>query len=145
MALRLIITPAELAWAKQAVEQAREVFPRFCTHGATTCRWKDEPNFDEHHLEGVVISRLWLQHFELTQNISRRHSSYGCKHFAENWAGRYVPNGALIAAAAGLGIKQKTCDLGSPNTLLAIKYSSWPKGISWDSCSPGIDSVEVAC
>ena len=143
MGLQLIITPAELVWAEEAVQQAREQFPRFCSHGATTYSWKDTPCFDDNHLEEVVISKLWLEHFELTKNVSRKHSSYGCKHFAENWAGRYVSNGALIAAAAGLGITQKTCDLGSPNTLLAVKYSSWSKGISWNAIKPGLDLVGV--
>lgn len=144
MGLRLIITPAEIEWARDAVQRAREQFPRFCSHGATTYRWKDTPIFDC-CFEEVVISKLWLEHFEHAKNVSRRHSSYGCKHFAENWAGRYVANGALIAAAAGLGITQKPCDVGSPNTVLAIKYNSWPKGISWSSLNPAIDSVEVVC
>ena len=142
MAIKLIITPAELVWAEEAVQMAKEQFPRFCRHGATTYRWKDIPRFDDDGLEEVVISKLWLEHFELTKNVSRQHSSYGCKHFTENWAGTYVANGSLIAAAAGLGITQKTCDFGSPNTVLAIKYSSWPKGISWDINS-GLASVEV--
>ena len=89
------------------------------------------------------ISKLWLEHFELTKNVSRQHSSYKCKHFAENWAGCCVGNGALIAAAAGLGITQKTCDPGSSNTVLAIKYSFWPQCISWKALKPGLDSVEV--
>ena len=143
MGLRIVITPAELVWAKEAVQQAREQFPRFCSHGANTYSWNDTPRFEDNQLEEVVISKLWLEHFARTKHVSRNHSSYGCKHFAENWAGRYVGNGALIAAATGLGIKQKTCDLFSPNTRLAIKYSSWPQGITWDCLRSGIDSVEV--
>lgn len=132
MGLTLVITTEDIEWAKDSVERAKLLFPRFCSHGANTYLGKGEPKFEDSYLDGVVISREWLKHFERTKSPTKTHGSYGCKHFAEKWAGQYVCNGALIAAAAGLGIKQRIDSAFSPNTLLAIKYSSWSKGRGWD-------------
>lgn len=142
MAERIVITPADLDWARSAVDTARLLFPRHCAHGINTYRPDSELGVFDEELDQVVISRHWLEHFQHAGRPNPNHTSYGCKHFAENWSGRYVCNGALIAAAAGLGIDQKATDLGSPNTLLAIKYSSWTKGISWHWGTPAIESVE---
>ena len=144
MGLRIAVTPADLAWAAEAVDIAKGLFPNFCSEGIDT-------GFPEHgrhpfshdHLVEVVIGRLWLEHFQRAERCNRNHSSYGCKHFAERWAGHYVSNAAFIAAAAGLGIVQKPCSLGSPNTVLAIKYSDWPQGCCYPHNKPGIESVEV--
>jgi hypothetical protein len=145
MGLRIVITPADLAWAREAVEKAKWLFPNFCSEGIDTgFPEKGRHPFSDDHLEEVVICRLWLEHFQHAEHVSRTTSSYGCKHHAEDWAGRYVCNAALIAAAAGLGIVQKPANsFGSPNTVLAIKYSSWPQGRRYPSSKPGVESVEV--
>tara|TARA_B100001094_G_C18059779_1_gene734445 strand:- start:77 stop:544 length:468 start_codon:yes stop_codon:yes gene_type:complete len=132
MGLSLIITNDDIQWAREAVDKARVLFPRFCSHGAYPYNRKDPLVFEDHYLEGVVISREWLDHFEVAKNFNKEHGSYGCKHFAEYWSGKYVCNGALIAAAAGIGIRQKLIHESSPNTFLAIKYSSWKLGSEWD-------------
>lgn len=145
MGLTLVITKEDIEWAKASVEKAKSIFPRFCSHGADTYLGKGEPEFEDRYLDGVVICREWLKHFEQTKHPTKTHGSYGCKHFAEKWAGKYVCNGALIAAAVGLGIKQRLDDGFSPNTLLAIKYNSWSKGYGWDigrdSYAVGLDSI----
>ena len=131
MGLTLVITTEDIEWAKNSVERAKLLFPRFCSHGTNTYLGEGEPKFEDRYLDGVVISREWLKHFERTKGLTKTHGSYGCKHFAEKWAGQYVCNGALIAAAVGLGIKQRIDRPTSCNTLLAIKYSSWSKGYGW--------------
>jgi len=136
MGLTLVITTEDIEWAKDSVERAKLLFPRFCSHGTNTYLGKGKPKFEDRYLDGVVISREWLKHFERTKGPTKTHGSYGCKHFAEKWASQYVCNGALIAAAAGLGIEQRIdCAFGC-NTLLAIKYSSWSKGYGWDFNRP---------
>ena len=144
MGLRIVITPADLAWAEEAVDIAKWLFPNFCSEGVDTgFPERGRHPFSDDHLVEVVIGRLWLEHFQRAERCNRNHSSYGCKHFAERWAGHYVCNAAFIAAAAGLGIAQKPCSLGSPNTVLAIKYSDWPQGCCYPHNKPGIESVEV--
>lgn len=145
MGFHIIITPADLAWAKDAVRKAKLLFPYFCSEGINTgFPEQGRHPFRDSDLEEVVLSRLWLEHYDHAAHINRRSSSYRCKHHAENWAGRYISNAALIAAAAGLGITQKSCQpYRGPNTYLAIKYSSWPKGLRYSTSKPGIESVEV--
>jgi hypothetical protein len=46
--------------------------------------------------------------------------SYGLKHCAENWAGHYISNGAMIAAALMLGWKVKRAWNDGPNATI------WP-------------------
>ena len=47
-------------------------------------------------------------------DFNRRQGSYGLKHTAEKWAGAYISNGALIAAALALGYEARRFP-GSPN------------------------------
>jgi hypothetical protein len=144
MGLRILISPADLAWATEAVDKARWSFPRFCSEGVDTgFPGHGRHPFSDDRLVEVVISRLWLEHFQRAERCNRKHSSYGCKHFAERWAGHYVSNAAFVAAAAGLGIGQRPGSVGSPNTVLAIKYSSWPQGCRYSHNKPDIESVEV--
>ena len=36
MGLRIVITPADLAWAEEAVDIAKWLFPNFCSEGVDT-------------------------------------------------------------------------------------------------------------
>jgi hypothetical protein len=45
----------------------------------------------------------WLAQCGRTKGIARGETSYGLKHEAERWAGHYISNGMLIAAAIHLG------------------------------------------
>lgn len=147
MALHLIVTDDDLQWARQAVDTAQHLFPGFCAEGVAYGLDKQRRAFEDRDLPLVVIARHWLNHYERSKNISERHSSYGCKHFAERWADCYVSNAALIAAAAGMGIRQRPTHLGSPNTYLALKYSSWAIGSNFTGgCSgldPAVSSISV--
>jgi hypothetical protein len=131
MGLRLLITPADREWALNAVSEASSQFKSFCAHGLQPYDYREAPEpFPEKYISGIIISRIWLRHFKKSKGINRAHSSYGLKHVAENWSGKYVCNGALIAAAAGLGIQQIPVFPDSPNTYLAISYGSWKHGFS---------------
>jgi hypothetical protein len=44
-----------------------------------------------------------------------RYSSYGLKHYIENFLGTYVANGTCIAAAIAQGFRWKRCSATSPN------------------------------
>ncbi|MGC2836156.1 MAG: hypothetical protein WA238_18915 [Methylocella sp.] len=46
--------------------------------------------------------------------------SYGLKHRAEEWAGRYISNGAMIAAAIMLGWKVKR------DAIYGLNATVWP-------------------
>jgi len=143
MGLSLIITNDDIQWAREAVDKARMLFPFFCSHGAYPYDHEDPLVFEDEYLEGVVISREWLDHFEVAKNLNKTYGSYGCKHFAEYWSREYVCNGSLIAAAAGIGIRQELTYDASPNTFLAIKYNSWKPGRGWDNRYRGPRLKEV--
>lgn len=55
-------------------------------------------------------------------------NSYSLKHAAEQWAGEYIANGCLIAAALHLGFPVEPI-AGTPNALIGVAGpSKWPKG-----------------
>lgn len=47
-------------------------------------------------------------------------SSYGLKHAAEEWAGEYISNGALITAAIEMGLGTKYLPHYGPNVGIAV-------------------------
>jgi len=69
------------------------------------------------------IAGAWLNQCGRIVDVNRSASSYALKHEAERWAGRYVSNGMLIAAAVHLGYSVRQCRPGSPNVYLNI--SAW--------------------
>ena len=61
-------------------------------------------------LEAVAVCADWIKQQVPIQSINTKHASYGYKHMVEGWCRRrnhpqYIPNGAFIAAAVGLGFK----------------------------------------
>jgi hypothetical protein len=74
----------------------------------------------------------WLRLVPRRANINQNHSSYGLKHAAERWAGAYVSNGALIAAALHLGIRLEQCrGREGINALLAVSSRrKWPLAVT---------------
>jgi hypothetical protein len=73
------------------------------------CRrgWDTWPDTDDADLLGQVeAATAWLKLCERTKAInSRAGTSYGLKHAAEAWAGRYISNGCLLMAARRLGFQ----------------------------------------
>jgi len=120
----IIVTPTDLVWAQNAAATARALFPGFCREGVAFGCDRQRTPWEDSSLPQVVIARHWLETQEEIQTPTR--NSYNLKHYAENWAGFYISNAALIAAAAGLGINQRLQDSTSPNTLVAISKRFLP-------------------
>ena len=73
--------------------------------------------------EGVATAINFL--LQCRPVASARLSSYGLKHAAERWGGRYgmasyIANGELIAAAIFLGLPIARVDPTSPNVAVAV-------------------------
>jgi hypothetical protein len=76
----------------------------------------------------VETARAWLRLFGTkTKSMNRRRTSYGMKHTAEHWAGRYVSNGALLRAAESEGYRIERTRPGSPNGHLNIYVRKTPR------------------
>ena len=54
------------------------------------------------------------------ESKGREANSYGMKHRAERWAGRYIANGSMIAAALVMGAEIRRLPHGSPNADIRI-------------------------
>jgi hypothetical protein len=74
-------------------------------------------------LKQFLICQDWLKQCKVIKTIDKRHTSYGHKHRVENWAGRYICNGAFIAAVIALGIPMQYIHR-SPNVFTAISRKS---------------------
>lgn len=68
----------------------------------------------------------WLRHIPRRKTVSL--GSYWLKHQAERWAGDYISNGALIAAAIHLGFRVERI-FETPNALINVAgRTKWPSG-----------------
>lgn len=80
--------------------------------------WEPSKWNDKYYLDQIYRSRYWLSQLETTKTFNRNHSSYGLKHYCEDWwgqmagkfnaetsVGSYICNGSLIVAALSLGWK----------------------------------------
>jgi len=54
----------------------------------------------------VGLCADWIGRQEIIKSVTQYHS-YGYKHIVERESGEYIPNGAFIAAAVGLGLKYR--------------------------------------
>jgi len=123
--------------SKQDVEKVMVHHQDLCSHG-----WRNYPRFyppnftnetaeefqvrlergrsellSEDSIKQINASIGFLMQFATprkTQNKS--FSSYGLKHDAEAWAGLYITNGALVAAALILGYRAHP-NAGDPNNI----------------------------
>jgi hypothetical protein len=69
----------------------------------------------------------WLTLVPPRQSPNRRHGhSYEVKHAAQRWAGGYISNGALIAAALHLNLPIHQCPSGINAWLAISSRRSWP-------------------
>lgn len=73
--------------------------------------------------EGCSLACEWLSRREKIKTTNRRHNSYGYKHMVERAAGKYITNGAFIAAAIHLGFPYRI-DADSPNVCFGIAERS---------------------
>jgi len=110
---------------------------------ANGIRTSKYPRCEDPDPEQVELCRRWLRlHAEPRKSVNRTVSSYGLKHFVEDWTrtlgqsfdqvdpwGRawtgdylYVSNGAFIAAAIEEGYRILRCGPDSPNAFLNISF-----------------------
>lgn len=80
-------------------------------------------------LEEIEVCAQWLGLQKSTKIFSGQRTSYGYKHDVEEWSRSrgspiHVYNGALIAAALGLGMRVKVYP-GSPNVAINISAKPW--------------------
>lgn len=125
----ITVTEDDLDWARAAVILAKRQFPGFCREGVSYGCDKSRSPWSDEALSQVVVAKHWLEAQEPIRTPMR--NSYGLKHIAESWAGFYISNAALIAAAAGLLINQRQIDPTSPNTLVAISKRGLPRSGNW--------------
>jgi hypothetical protein len=80
--------------------------------------WEPNKWNDKYYLDQIYRSRYWLSQLETITTFNRNHSSYGLKHYCEDWwkqiahkfnaksrHGGYICNGSLIVAGLSLGWK----------------------------------------
>lgn len=123
------------ASSRQLVERAIEREPRLTYFGLGVYAEKRKQSADvdrEFDLlrtqllspEGLAEVALCEQWLIEGQNLDDR-GSYGLKHDVENWADAYISNGALIAAALGLGYEYV---VSGPNVVLSVASTRTPHG-----------------
>ena len=105
--------------------------PSLCAVGLATpeywARPRKKTDFDSNRQEFIKAgfdqfknACAFLAGCLLRKTVNRKAGgSYGLKHKAERWAGDYISNGALIAAAIHLGIPFEQIK-DSPNVYLAV-------------------------
>lgn len=69
----------------------------------------------------------WLTQIPRTKRPNRSFDSYFAKHAAERWAGAYVSNGALIAAALFIGHPIEDCPSRINCHIAVAGPLKWPK------------------
>jgi hypothetical protein len=75
---------------------------------------------DDYAADEFVRAVTYLSRFGRRKTINTKSGSYGLKHGAEKFAGGYVANSVLIAAALALGFSARPTDLDSPNAFFNI-------------------------
>lgn len=68
----------------------------------------------------IALAARWIRKLGIRKTCREWGSSYGMKHQAEIDQDTYIANGALIAAALGLGAPVKPCRPGDINARLGI-------------------------
>ena len=85
---------------------------------------KPDEMLDEDVLTQFDLCKRWLANVARIKSFNAKHTSYGYKHMVERWAGRYVCNGAFIAAAIALNIPIRRSHPRSPNVFLPLSEKS---------------------
>jgi hypothetical protein len=87
----------------------------------------DSSLLEPHNVLEFELAVSWLRSVPRAKlHPERSQSSYRLKHWAEDWIGSYVCNGAMCAAAWHLGYPVKEFP-GSPNVLIGVGgMHTWP-------------------
>lgn len=91
-------------------------------------RTRENKPWNEDVANEVRAAMAWLSLCGRTKTVNRRDSSYSLKHECEQWAGRYVSNGALLMAAHLLGFTIVQISYG-PNGWMNISRVGRPSGV----------------
>lgn len=124
------ISSERLEMARRSVQTAVEVWPDLTWRGF---EWRRNPDFaeaqsemlTEHYLRQFIRAEEWLSYIGCIKSFRDEMNSYRLKHEAERWAGDYIANGMMIAAAVTKGVPIKRLN-GSRNALFAISSRNWP-------------------
>lgn len=69
----------------------------------------------------VDICKLWIAEFiDARKTINHKRGSYALKHYVEDWADHYIPNGAFIQAAIELGF---IFEVSGPNAWFNMSFT----------------------
>lgn len=116
--------PSELPLPK-SLQVATAAHPSLTQWG-----WDDSGNGAPVDREQFELACAYLQAFARPlRSFYVRRGSYGLKHSAEAWAGGYVSNGALIAAAIALGFRHRRDPGHNPNCVFNLKIRRRPRPI----------------
>ena len=74
------------------------------------------------NIKEVEKAIRWLKNNKTIYSFNRKWTTYGLKHIAERDQNTYIPNGAFICGAIGLGYKVKPIH-NSPNAYINISSS----------------------
>jgi hypothetical protein len=114
----------EFNWAVDAINRARVTFPKLGPFGIRGCTPdQDGGGFTSDYIEQVAHARRWLTHLKPNTTAGTGKSSYGLKHDAEGFQGRYICNGSMIAAALAMGFPCAELNYG-PNCRVGVNKVS---------------------
>lgn len=131
-----------LVGAREYIAQVMAQHPELCTNGLGFSyqhftKVENKAEFLKHREEMLserscrefAAAVAWLKQATRRKNLNWRCSSYGLKAVVERWAGdhvgKYVSNGAFIAAAFHLGYKTGRAE-DSPNVCLNLSTKVLP-------------------
>lgn len=116
--------------AERAIETVMSEWPNLTCWGFSSpmddgfAKARDELRSDG--ISYFIHAVDWLRHIPKRKTVNL--GSYWLKHQAERWAGDYVSNGALIAAAIHLRFRVER-EAGAPNAFINVAaHSKWPSG-----------------
>lgn len=94
-------------WGAAAWHRAKRQHPELTSYGFGTPpgladAWRE--GLDLEALEQIATCGLFISGLEQITPGRRSPGSYGLKHKVERWAGRYIREGALIAAAVAMEV-----------------------------------------
>lgn len=121
---------AEIPNAKKIMKKVLKKHPLLSPYGYTLNggygkEYTQDDFFDKKNCcaRQFILCRKWLEKCQSRKTVNNRHTSYGYKHFVEEYYGYYIYNGVFILAALSLGISYRTYP-GHPNVTFGLSESS---------------------
>lgn len=118
-----IESPSQTRPTEAIIKRICKAEPALCEYGLDPVyAQKHGRHIDPEHFELCV---KWLELCQVRKTINPNIGSYGLKHRVERYFGRYVTNGAFIAAVIYLRIPYKRNEIG-PNIRVALSSRHLP-------------------